>query len=108
MALGADTDVLFFAGGVDVPDFATGADDFRRAIRRMDGIFHFDLIYVGFVFDFRENCATLKQQSNFNIHPTLKNATSFRRILTDFLRREPLSASKGRNDDGRRDRDMRP
>ena len=41
VAFGADTDFLFFAGGVDVPDFAAGADDLRRTIRGMDGIFHF-------------------------------------------------------------------
>ena len=41
VAFGADTDFLLFAGGVDVPDFAAGADDLRRTIRGMDGIFHF-------------------------------------------------------------------
>lgn len=41
MAVGADTDFIFFSCGLDVPDFATGADYFCRAIIRMNVTFHF-------------------------------------------------------------------
>ena len=40
VALRADTDFVFGAGGFDFPNFAAGANDLRGTVIRMDILFH--------------------------------------------------------------------
>ncbi len=44
VALGADTDFVFRAGGLDVPNFAAGAGNDGITVSGMDILFHFLLL----------------------------------------------------------------
>lgn len=48
VALGADTDFVFRAGGLDVPNFAAGAGNDGITVSGMDILFHF-LLLIKFI-----------------------------------------------------------
>ena len=75
VAIGADTDALFFSCGINIPNLAASTNDFGRTEIRMNIFFHSMKPYVLLLFSARGTASRYSVYAQDNIHGVFQIAS---------------------------------